>query len=166
ELGAVGLVLNRPTEKTVSQLLQGVEEAGKRKDAVFSGGPVQPDSILALLRSSAAKQGAKHLSGDVYAILDENLMKQTLKDGAGPDALRFYSGYAGWGPGQLEAEVGAGAWHVASGDADTVFSANPKSLWDRLIRDADGTLVERRQRRASPPDPALHLVLLMLPGRR
>lgn len=142
--GAVGLILNRQSDKPVSELLRGVKEAQSRKDFAFSGGPVQLDSILALFRSRTRKQGAQHLSGEVYAILDENLLKQTLKTGAGPDVLRFYSGYAGWGPGQLDIEVDAGAWHVLSGDSKTVFDANPDSLWERLVRQAEGTLAANR----------------------
>lgn len=151
--GAVGLILNRQSDKPVSELLRGVQEAQNRKDFAFSGGPLQLDSILALFRSPTRKQGAQHLSGEVYAILDENLLKQTLKTGAGPDVLRFYAGYAGWGPGQLDTEVDAGAWHVLSGDAKTVFDADPDSLWERLVRQTEGTLAVNRHHlnRAAAP---------------
>ena len=51
--------------------------------------------------------------------------------------IRVFAGYAGWGPGQLEAEVDAGAWHVERGVAATVFDDDPESLWPRLVRKLD-----------------------------
>jgi putative transcriptional regulator len=146
EHGAVGLVLNRQSEVPVSQLLAGVKDARDRKDTAFSGGPVEPKSVLALLRARTGPDGAQHISGDVWAILDEDLLKDTVASHAGPDKLRFYLGYAGWGPGQLETEMEAGAWRVIPGNSNTVFDDAPESLWDRVVRGLDLTLA-----RAVPP---------------
>ncbi len=67
-------------------------------------------------------------------------MQDTLATHAGPDTLRFFIGYAGWGPGQLEAEMEAGAWRVIQSNADTVFDSEPESLWERVVRGLDLTL--------------------------
>lgn len=138
--GTVGLVLNRQSDVPVSQLLPGVKEARNREDMAFSGGPVEPKSVLALLRSKKGPEGAQHITGDIWAILDQDLLQDTLSNHAGPDTLRFYLGYAGWGPGQLEAEMEAGAWRVTGATAATVFDASPGSLWDRVVRSLDSTL--------------------------
>jgi putative transcriptional regulator len=142
EQGTIGLVLNRPGDITVSDLLAGVKDARSRKDSAFSGGPVEPKSVLALLRSRDGPRGAQRVSGDIWAILDPDLLADTLSAHAGADKLRFYVGYAGWGPGQLEAEMDAGAWRVIRGSADTVFDAKPESLWDRVVRNLDVTFAK------------------------
>jgi putative transcriptional regulator len=131
--GAVGLILNRQSETPVTRVLDGVKEAAGRKDLVFEGGPVETKSVLALVRSREKPAGAQHLFADVYAVLGEGALKKTLAAGAGSNLLRFYMGYAGWGPGQLDDEVDAGAWHIFTGDPNTVFDSDPDTLWDRLI---------------------------------
>jgi putative transcriptional regulator len=130
--GAVGVILNRQSETPVTRILDGVKEAAGRKDLVFEGGPVETKSVLALTRSREKGDGLHHLFGDVYAILSEGPLRKTLASGAGSNLLRFYLGYAGWGPGQLDDEVDGGAWHILRGDASTVFDSDPDTLWDRL----------------------------------
>jgi len=132
EKGAVGLVLNRETDMPVSRILRGVKEAADRKDFVFSGGPVEASSVLALYRTTTKRKGTRQVSSNVFAVLDETVLKEALAAGAAANVLRLYMGYAGWGPGQLETEVGAGAWSVLSGDAKTVFDSDPDTLWGRL----------------------------------
>ena len=140
--GAVGLILNRETDTPVTKVLRGMKEAANRKDFVFSGGPVEEDSVLALYHTTAKRKGARQISRDVYALLDETALKEALAAGAAPDVLRFYVGYAGWGPGQLDNEVNAGAWAILPGDAKTVFDANPDTLWVRLNRRKDEQVVK------------------------
>jgi putative transcriptional regulator len=132
--GAVGLILNRKTETPITKILGRVKEAEGRQDLAFEGGPVDTQSILALTRSREKATGMQHLFGDVYAILSEGPLKKTLATGVGSNLLRFYLGYAGCGPGQLDAEVDAGAWHIVKGDANAVFDPDPDSLWERLLR--------------------------------
>jgi putative transcriptional regulator len=139
EEGTIGLVLNRPGDIPVSELLAGVKDARSRKDSAFSGGPVEPKSVLALMRARTGPKGAQRVAGDIWAIQDQDLLADALSAHAGSDALRFYVGYAGWGPGQLEEEMEGGAWRVIRGSADTVFDAKPDSLWERVVRNLDVT---------------------------
>jgi putative transcriptional regulator len=161
EEGAVGLILNRKTETPVTKILGRVKEAQGRKDLAFEGGPVETQSILALTRSREKLSGSQHLFGDVYAILTEGPLKETLATGVGSNLLRFYMGYAGWGPGQLDAEVDAGAWHILKGDANAVFDPNPDSLWERLIRQSSLSVARTidlngARRQATQPDGLPH----------
>jgi len=135
--GTVGLVVNRQGDVPVSTLLADTKAAKYRNDAAFSAGPVEPRSVLALLRARTGPKGAQHVAGDIWAILDQDLLESTLAGHAGPDRLRFYVGYAGWGPGQLEAEMDAGAWRAIHSNADTVFDATPETLWERVTRTMD-----------------------------
>lgn len=148
--GAVGLVLNRQSDVQVSDLLPGVKEARGRVDAAFTGGPVEPKSVLALLRSNKGPDGAQHIAGDIWAILDQDLLQNALASHPGPDKLRFYLGYAGWGPGQLEAEIDAGAWRVIRANSSTVFDASPESLWDRIARGLDLQLAAKPAQHLRP----------------
>ena len=140
--GAVGLVLNREGQVPVSRILKGVKDAAKITDLAFEGGPVEPKSVLTLFRSGTPQPKAQHIGGEIYAILEQTLLDEILANGAGPDQLRFYLGFANWGPGQLEAEVDAGAWRVFPGAATTIFDPNPESLWDRLVRIMDQKVVK------------------------
>jgi putative transcriptional regulator len=142
--GTVGLVVNRESETPVLKILEGVKEAAGRQDLAYEGGPQEAKSVLALLRSAQNVQGTRHIFGDVYAIVAEEPLKKALRSSTGSDRLRFYLGYAGWAPGQLEAEVEAGAWQVLSGDAKTVFDARPETLWERLTRRTELRLASTR----------------------
>jgi putative transcriptional regulator len=151
EQGTVGLVLNRPNDVPVSELLSGVKDARDRNDSAFTGGPVEPKSVLALLRTREGPKGAQHVAGDIWAILDQDLLEDALSRHASSEELRFYVGYAGWGPGQLEAEMDAGAWRVIRGGVETVFDTKPGSLWDRVVRNLDVTFARAF---LPPPSPA------------
>ncbi len=140
--GAIGLVLNHQSDVPLSKLLAGVKAAGNRNDTAFAGGPLQDDSILALFHSRTSPRGAQRVTGQIYAILNQKLLEETLAAGAGPDRLRFYVGYAGWGPGQLDAEVDVGAWHVRAADPNAIFDAEPDTLWERLSRRSDQVLAK------------------------
>ena len=144
EDGTVGLVLNREGDVPISRLLRGVKDASKLMDTAFEGGPVEPKSVLALYRSRSPQSKARRITGDVYALLDQADLEDVFKDGAGRDQVRFYLGFAGWGPGQLEAEMDAGAWRVTSGNGDKVFDPEPDTLWDRMNRTLDTNVVRNR----------------------
>jgi putative transcriptional regulator len=130
--GAVGLVLNKRTDVPISRVLD-MKEASGRNDPVYIGGPVELNSVLALLKSASKPEGAERIFGDVYLIGKRDLLAQTMASHAEPATFHTYIGYAGWQGGQLEHEVDLGAWHVMPADAGTVFQADPDSVWPRLI---------------------------------
>jgi putative transcriptional regulator len=132
--GAVGLVINKRTDVPVSRVFQDLKEAGGRHDPVYIGGPVELNTVMALLKSASKPEGASKVFGDVYLISDKDLLTRTLASSAEATGFHVYVGYAGWGAGQLEHEVNLGAWHIMPADAATVFHADPDSLWPRLIR--------------------------------
>ena len=142
EDGTVGLVINREGDVPVSRLLRGVKDSSNLKDVAFEGGPVEPKSVLTLLRSTTPQPRAQHISGDVYAVLEKPLLEEILSNGAGRDQLRFYLGFANWGPGQLETELELGAWRVLPGTANAVFDPDPDSLWQRLVTTLDRNVVK------------------------
>jgi putative transcriptional regulator len=132
--GAVGLVINKRTDVAIREVFHDLKEASGRSDPVYIGGPVELNTVMALLKSASKPDGAVHVFGDVYLISDKDLLTQTLASKAEAAIFHTYVGYAGWGPGQLEHEVELGAWHIMPSDAATVFHADPDSVWPRLIR--------------------------------
>ena len=132
--GAVGLVVNKRTDVPISQVFHDLKEASGRHDPVYIGGPVELNSVLALLKSASAPEGADRVFGDVYLISNKNLLARTMASPAEPAVFHTYIGYAGWKAGQLEHEVDLGAWHVMPADAGTVFHSDPDAVWEHLIR--------------------------------
>jgi putative transcriptional regulator len=133
EMGSVGLVVNRRTDVPISRVFHDLKEAGGRKDPVYIGGPVELNSVLALLKSASNPPGADRVFGDVYLIGNKDALTKTLASSAEATDFHTYIGYAGWGAGQLEHEVELGAWHVMPADVATVFNADPDSVWEHLI---------------------------------
>jgi putative transcriptional regulator len=132
--GAVGLVVNRATDVPMSRVFQDLKEAKSRKDPVYVGGPVELNTVMALLKTSSKPDNATRVFNDVYLIANKDLLKATLASGAESSVFHAYVGYAGWGAGQLEHEMELGAWHSMPADAANVFHSDPDSVWERLIR--------------------------------
>jgi putative transcriptional regulator len=130
--GAVGVILNRPTRILASQLLPEHEGLRGRTDRLFAGGPVAPRSVVAVFRSGERPAAALRVLVDVYLSLDGVFLDGLLRRPDAPRELRLYAGYAGWAPGQLEAEIARDDWYVLEVDHDTIFRADPATLWRQL----------------------------------
>jgi putative transcriptional regulator len=161
--GAMGLIVNRPTDVTLERVFPGFDRSPGGKAAVFFGGPVSVPGVLALLRSSTSRTDSRLVTGDVYLVNTREVLEKLVKEGASPERVRVYAGYAGWGAGQLDGETAQGAWHVFDGDADVVFDPDPDTVWRRQIRRAEGLIAERggrepaqsaRSATAAPPPAA------------
>jgi putative transcriptional regulator len=128
----MGLVVNRPTGMPLDEALVKVEEAKGSDLPVYWGGPVQPEAILALVRSPRPSPGARAVLDDVHLTGDLADVRAALS-GADPSGrLRVYTGYAGWTAGQLATEVRAGVWVLDRADAASVFAPDPSTLWRRV----------------------------------
>lgn len=128
--GSFGLVLNRPLDLTLDAVLEAPGDGAERVP-VLRGGPVQPE-VLQFLSAGAA--GRELLPGvAVGGALDELL--GLARAGT---AVHAYSGYAGWGGGQLEDETREGSWIVAPASAAHVFRTPAGELWARVLRGLGG----------------------------
>ncbi|MBZ5611160.1 MAG: YqgE/AlgH family protein [Acidobacteriia bacterium] len=134
EQGAMGLIVNRRSDLPLSRLFQDMKEAKGRTDTVYMGGPVELTNVLALLWSRSKPEDAKRVFGDVYLVNSKDLLQKTLAAGVEADSFHVFVGYAGWGQSQLEHEVELGAWHILAADAGNLFSSDPDSVWQRLVR--------------------------------
>ncbi len=126
----VGLVVNRPTEALPAQALPELAGLDRYEGTLYWGGPVELFTLRALLHSDAPPDNAVPIFDTVHlALLDENLL-----DGASSNAnLRFFVGYAGWAPGQLEQELAFGSWHIVAATEALVFADDPGGIWRRLL---------------------------------
>ena len=132
EKGALGLVIDRPSELPVAEVLG--ESIGLRDLSVYWGGPVQPEAMFGLIRTDRPGEATKRVLDGVYMTGNRVELEAAARGARAEERVRIYLGYAGWGAGQLEAEVRAGGWLLAPGEAAAVFSADPEGLWQRAYQ--------------------------------
>jgi putative transcriptional regulator len=158
EQGTLGVVLNRPTKVPVGQVLEPWDDLATSPSVVFSGGPVAPNSALALALVPGTDEpvGWHPLDQAAPAMTRLGLVDLDAPPGLLAPAvasLRVYAGYAGWGAGQLMAEIEEGAWYVVQADPADAFSAEPDRLWPAVLRRQGGELAYVA---TYPDDPSLN----------
>jgi putative transcriptional regulator len=129
--GALGFVVNRPTEMVVSQ--EGpVAAISDLDETVYSGGPVQQGLLSVIAEFETPELAAKLIFGSV-GFLD--------LESSGPIGVtraRVFAGYSGWGPGQLDNELEEGSWVVTDPAADLVFEWPSENVWQEALRRMGG----------------------------
>ena len=134
EEGAAGVVLNRPTEATVTDLSEQVfEERFEWAKPIYLGGPVS--GPLMVLHTDEELSDRQIIAG-VYGTIDANQVQQVIRRRAEPSLI--VANYAGWGPGQLEAEIAEGAWSSTPATVEHIFWAGPEDLWEAVVKQAGG----------------------------
>jgi putative transcriptional regulator len=132
--GAFGLVVNRPSHTEVEEILPQWRDFVGGPPVVFIGGPVQPDGVIALVRTDARGDGLVMLRGNIGTVdLDKDPLEVPTVE-----RLRLFAGYSGWSPGQLEAEVALGGWLVVDATDDDPFNAEPWGLWREVLNRQPG----------------------------
>jgi putative transcriptional regulator len=140
--GAVGLVVNRPTQVKLGELFPEIEGLGERLDTVFFGGPVSGNMMQLLIRSAGQPEESRRVFEDIYVSSSRDLLERMIARLSPGEKFRLYAGYAGWFPGQLEREVSLGAWHVVEAEAEMIFSKKPLEVWHELISRASAKWVK------------------------
>ena len=127
----MGLILNRPTGIVVATA---VPEASKRprSEVVSFGGPVAIEDLVVVFRAKNPPADAVEVLDGVYLSMKRQTMNELLARDPPLKDIRFFAGYAAWGRGQLEAEVGRGDWHFMRADAALIFEKRPETLWRDL----------------------------------
>ncbi|MGH9138416.1 MAG: YqgE/AlgH family protein [Acidimicrobiales bacterium] len=150
--GALGVVLNRPTDVELLEPLPGWNRFAGEPGVVFLGGPVSRNAVIALARAGdELPTGTWEPVLDRLGVLDLTTDPDTLGDEL--DTLRVFAGYAGWGPEQLEAEIDEGAWYVVDADPGDAFTHDPQRLWRRVLSRQGGELARAA---TVPDDPRLN----------
>lgn len=128
--GALGLVLNRPGELLVGEVAPELVELTGEEAVIDAGGPVQPDALLVLGEFEDASYAGIPVVGSVGLMSD----RREISDLVGVTRrARAFAGYAGWGPGQLDAELEREDWFVAPAGIDDIFDPDADELWSRVL---------------------------------
>lgn len=132
--GPLGVIVNRPLDARLSEVIPGAANVPEQFDQIYGGGPVMPNALLFLVRSEVRPERSLQVLADVYLSSDAGLIEQIVRGEVSVPAFRAYAGFAGWAPGQLQAEIVRGGWYVIQADADTVFALDASSVWAELIK--------------------------------
>ncbi len=125
----VGVIINRPTRITISTLFPNLKRLAKLPDKLYFGGPVESGSLWFLFQAASAPRNAVQVLDGLCLSSDRALLLQLLARDKPLDGLRIFIGYSGWGPGQLEAEIAAGAWKLEHAQSDTIFNGQAEHPW-------------------------------------
>lgn len=149
--GHVGVILNRPTRRSLGSLFPEHEPSKKVADPVYYGGPFSRGALVALVRAdSAPGAGSVLLMKNLYLAFRANTIDHVIE--TTPNEARYFVGYVGWRPGELKSEIDRGLWTVNGADLDVIFRKNTESLWEELLQQS------RRIRAALPPAEGLALL--------
>jgi putative transcriptional regulator len=148
--GALGVVLNRPSETTVGEAVPQLEELVDGGDHVFIGGPVQPSSVIVLAQFEDPSEAALVAFDDVGVLATASSIEEVAP---GVRRSRAFVGHAGWGPGQLDAELERGDWIIEPARHEDAFSEEPDDQWPTVLTRKGGryALLARM-----PPDPSVN----------
>ena len=131
--GAMGLVLNRRAEATVDEAVPDLGWLSRDgDDGVYVGGPVAPASVIVLAEFADPARAALLVDGDLGFVPAEVEDTEALAEALG--RRRVFAGHAGWGPGQLEAEMEEESWIVEPARRGDVFTSDPDALWSEVLR--------------------------------
>ncbi len=128
--GAAGVVLNRPADATVAEAAPPLVPLVGPDERIFVGGPVQPEAAVVLADFERPELAAHLVTGSIGLVTGEEATEAL----EGIRRARVFAGYAGWGPGQLDAELEEDAWLVEEPLPDDVFTEEPDRLWSVVVR--------------------------------
>ena len=142
ESGTVGVVLGRPSQVEIRDVLGGWSDLAVEPGVFHVGGPCETDTALCLGTAVGpvgdGDDGLRRVVGDVYLVDLDSDPDEIATELTG---LRVFAGYAGWSPGQLATEIAEGAWACVPGsEADVLCPAGGPALWRRVMGRQTGRL--------------------------
>ncbi|MGI8844675.1 MAG: YqgE/AlgH family protein, partial [Thermoleophilaceae bacterium] len=142
--GAMGLVLNRPTDSEVTEAVPSLAPLVAGDEMVHAGGPVQPDSVLVLGDFDEPEEAGTQVTGTLGLLDPEHADAEMSR-------VKVFAGYAGWAPGQLDEEIEREAWITVPAAAEDPFSED--DLWSAALTRKGGQYVLLAY---MPADPTLN----------
>ncbi|MDX5324710.1 MAG: YqgE/AlgH family protein [Bacteroidota bacterium] len=151
EEGTVGFVLNKPLEFKIDVLLPDFPESDVTANY---GGPVQQDNLYYLHTLGELLPGSIEVMEGLWWGGDLEVLKDLIRnEGIEPNSIRFFLGYSGWGPGQLEMEMDQQSWVIFKGSPDWLFHKDGEDIWKKLLLHLGGSYQIWAN---SPTDPILN----------
>jgi putative transcriptional regulator len=129
----VGVIINRPTQRSLGSLFPEHAPSKKVVEPVYYGGPFSRGALVALVKADDSPgPGTVPLMKNVFLAFRANTIDQVIE--ATPNAARYYVGYVAWRPGELRSEIERGLWSVVNADVSTVFRKDTEGLWEELVQ--------------------------------
>ena len=149
----LGVIVNRPTRRTLSSLFPEHEPSKKVVEAVYFGGPMSRGAVIAVVKTEKDPgRGSISLTKEMFLAMTVNIVDKVIEET--PNNARYYVGYIVWRPGELRLEIDRKLWHVVNADTDIIFRKDTNGLWDEMMRLARAVTAQ-----AGPLDrfvPAIH----------
>jgi putative transcriptional regulator len=131
--GHVGVILNRPTKRSLGSLFPEHEPSKKVVDPVYYGGPFSRGALVALVKADETPgAGSVLLMPHLYLTFRANTIDHVIE--TTPNDARYFVGYVGWRPGELKGEIDRGLWSVLDASVDMVFRKDTDGLWEELLQ--------------------------------
>jgi putative transcriptional regulator len=131
--GHVGVILNRPTRRSLGSLFPEHEPSKKVMDPVFYGGPFSRGALVALVKADRAPgTGSVLLMNNLYLAFRANTIDHVIE--TTPNEARYFVGYVGWRPGELKSEIDRGLWTVTGADLEVIFRKDTEGLWEEMLQ--------------------------------
>ena len=131
----VGVIVNRPTGRSLASLFPEHAPSKLVRDPVYFGGPMLRQAVFAVVHiDHTPGPGSIQMMKELFLATQGAVVDHIIEDT--PNEARYYVGYVAWRPGELRQEVDRGLWYVLDADADLVFRKDPASLWEELLRRA------------------------------
>ncbi|MGQ0556085.1 MAG: YqgE/AlgH family protein [Nitrospiraceae bacterium] len=130
--GTVGLILNRPTNVLVSEVLPDFTVLKRTTHRLFAGGPVERTQLILVFRLTQLLPDTHQIVDGIY-VGTPRVLERIMTQLKPTETFRAFSGFAGWAPGQLEHEMLEGAWGVLPSHAFNIFDKDPAMLWPDSI---------------------------------
>jgi putative transcriptional regulator len=143
--GHVGVILNRPTRRSLGSLFPEHEPSKKVVEPVYYGGPFSRGALVALVKADHTPgAGSVLLMKNLYLTFRANTIDHVIE--TTPNEARYFVGFVNWRPGELKSEIDRGLWSVMGADLDMIFRKDTDSMWDDLLQQT------RRIRAQAPRD--------------
>jgi putative transcriptional regulator len=150
----VGVIVNRPTGRSLASLFPEHGPSKLVRDPVYFGGPMLRQAIFAVVRTDHTPgTGSIRMMKELFLATQGTVVDHVIEET--PNAARYYVGYVAWRPGELRLEIDRGLWYVLDADPDLAFRKDPARLWEELFRRARAVTA-----RSGPRD-----ILAALPAR-
>ena len=154
--GHIGVILNRPTPKSLISFFPEHEPSKKVVEPVRYGGPFSPGAVVALVKADASPgAGTIALMKNLFMAFRAATIDKVIEET--PNDARYFIGFVGWRPGELKGEIDRGLWAVVNANRETVFQNDTSGLWEDMVA---------QSRRIQARGPEAPLTLLRIPSRR